>query len=470
MGCGSSTAQLQPMAPVHNHVKNIHNVNPEIKVHTVVSEALDHDHKTAMMIALGECSDEQLLAEVARRKLDLHDKITDSLVRETYDLQKVIGHGASGQVYLAKHKHNGQYFACKVVNKDGNMNDAQSMSTEIEIMKRVRHKHIVSMYELFESPKALWIILELVDGGDLHKLLATLDKYTEDTAAKHVEQILKGIHYLHSQGVVHRDIKLENILLKGHYPNCEIKLADFGLSALVRIGEGGYHEEESTKRKEYNGLTEMWGTKEMFAPELIDQAYGPQADMWSIGCILYEMLVGHQAFPIRPNDTEKTFYARIKRAEYDTACPEWDSISPEAKDLLQQILVTDPTKRLSATEALRHPWITRKIKDDMSKRRLDGAHENLKKGYSNRQLMEEQNPNQQKKGGLSWYVSRSSVISSIMQRASIIGGSPHPSTNGRRSSTTPPNTSGGSGGGSNNNNENKSTNAGHRGSNAGIAK
>lgn len=219
-----------------SHAKNIHTVNPDIKIHTVVSEALDFDHKSSMRIPLGECSDEQLLAEVARRKLDLHDKITDALVRETYEMQKVIGHGASGQVYLVRHKHNGQFFACKVVNKDGNMNDAQSMSTEIEIMKRIRHKHCVSMYELFESPKCLWIILELVDGGDLHKLLATLDKYTEETAARHMEQILKGIHYLHSQGVVHRDLKLENILLKGQYPNCDIKIADFGLSALVRLG------------------------------------------------------------------------------------------------------------------------------------------------------------------------------------------------------------------------------------------
>lgn len=155
-----------------------------------------------------------MLSQVARRKLDLHDKITDALVRETYDLIKVIGHGASGQVYLAKHKVNGQYFACKVVNKDGNMNDAQSMGTEIEIMKRIRHRHVVSMYELFESPKCLWIILELVDGGDLHKLLASVEHYTEETAAKHMEQILKGVHYLHSLGVVHRDLKLENILLK----------------------------------------------------------------------------------------------------------------------------------------------------------------------------------------------------------------------------------------------------------------
>lgn len=149
----------------------MHTANPDIKIHSMVSEALDCDHKAALSVPLGETSDEQLLAEVARRKLDLHDKITDSLVKETYEIVKVIGHGASGQVYLARHKTNNQMFACKVINKDGNMNDAQSMSTEIEIMKRIRHRHVVSMYELFESPKCLWIILELVDGGLLYAVV-----------------------------------------------------------------------------------------------------------------------------------------------------------------------------------------------------------------------------------------------------------------------------------------------------------
>lgn len=126
-----------------------------------MSADLDFDHEAGMRIPLGECSDEQLLAEVARRNLDLHDKITDAMVREYYDFGKVLGHGASGQVVLATHKITGKKFACKVVKKNSSMNDAQSMSTEIEIMKRVRHRHIVSMYELFETPRCLWIILEV---------------------------------------------------------------------------------------------------------------------------------------------------------------------------------------------------------------------------------------------------------------------------------------------------------------------
>lgn len=106
---------------------NIHVVNPDIKIHTVISAELDCDHEASMAIPLGEVTDEQLLAEVARRRLDLHDKITDVLVKETYELGKLLGHGASGEVRLATHKVTGQAFACKIVKKNSNMNDAQSM-------------------------------------------------------------------------------------------------------------------------------------------------------------------------------------------------------------------------------------------------------------------------------------------------------------------------------------------------------
>ncbi|KAJ1415854.1 hypothetical protein B484DRAFT_157920 [Ochromonadaceae sp. CCMP2298] len=132
MGQCSSTMQGAPpaaAAPVHIKKEcsksNLHVIIPDIKIHSVISSDLDYDHETAMMLRLGEVNDEQLLAEVARRHLDIHDRITDSMVKETYAVGKVLGHGASGEVYHVTHKTTGKAFACKVVKKNSSMNDAQ---------------------------------------------------------------------------------------------------------------------------------------------------------------------------------------------------------------------------------------------------------------------------------------------------------------------------------------------------------
>lgn len=158
------------------------------------------------------------------------------------------------------------------------MNDAASMATEIEIMKRVRHRHVVSLFELYESPSCLWLILELVNGGDLRKTLADHEHYSEVKASKHMKQILEGVHYLHSRGVVHRDIKLDNLLLT---TAGDVKVADFGLSALIQVGTKGYDLNDSGKRKRYNKLTDRWGTPMFYAPELIDvsKSHAPMANI-----------------------------------------------------------------------------------------------------------------------------------------------------------------------------------------------
>ena len=137
-----------------------------------------------------------------------------------------------------------------------------------------------------------------------------------------------------------------------------MKIADFGLSALVRLDEDGYDAAESSKRKKFASLHEMWGTKEYFAPEVINKSYGPQADVWALGCVLYELLTGRQAFPVQEGDTEKTFYTRILAGKIDMTAPVWKKITPEAKELLGHMLEVDPTKRWSASECLLHRWIT----------------------------------------------------------------------------------------------------------------
>ena len=102
----------------------------------------------------------------------------------------------------------------------------------------------------------------------------------------------------------------------------------------------------------------MWGTKEYFAPEVVNQAYGPQADVWALGCVLFELLSGNQAFPIMRGDTESSFYGRIQKGTINITSGVWEKISPDAKDLLNKMLEVDPGKRLSASECLLHRWIT----------------------------------------------------------------------------------------------------------------
>ncbi len=315
-----------------------------------MSRELDYDHRNAMDIPLGDCSDEQLLAElserqlnpensvgvvfdmevhlrslkipleavtddellaeVTRRRLDIQENINEAVVCQTYEMGKILGHGASGKVYRCRHRDTKIEYACKVIQKDARMNDAQSMSTEVEIMKRIRHENVVAMFEMYQNTRCLWMILELVDGGDLRSFLVhNKSIYTEGMAAVHMHQIFSGVHYLHSMGVIHRDLKLENILLKvchcsklqnyssflfffnfyaifqfGSFDETifecivdhlllvvflcvvlwqreddvfNVKIADFGLSALVRIGEDGYHTSKSSKRKSFDSLHEV---------------------------------------------------------------------------------------------------------------------------------------------------------------------------------------------------------------------
>jgi serine/threonine protein kinase len=356
---------------VSEHVKGL-------KIHAMVRKELDCDHEHALGIPLCQATDEQLLGEIARRKIDIHANITQDMVKHVYDFDhKPLGHGASGEVYRVTHKQTGEVYACKIIRKDGNMNDTTSMGTEIEIMKRVRHRHVVSLFELFESPNCLWLILELIDGGDLRSLLAHHNHYSEAMASKHMKQLLEGIHYLHSRGVVHRDIKLDNILLhgQGNHGQGEVKIADFGLSALIQVGTRGYDPQESGKRKRYNKLTDRWGTPMFYAPELIDGEYGPQVDIWSCGCVLYEMLTGETAFDTDDDveDWQTPLFRKIRHAEYDKT--RLRGISAEAQDLLKQMLTVDPVQRLSATDALKHPWLANGIAEDTH---LEDAHARIR--------------------------------------------------------------------------------------------
>lgn len=223
-------------------------------------------------LKLGFVSDVELLNEARRKSLLLHAKVDADLVKEYYLLGSIVGHGSSGYVRICKHRATRLVRACKVVLKDGRMNDLHSMSTEISIVRRLSHSNIVSAYEVFESPCCFWLIMEWADSGDLHTFVnMNRARYSGKLAAEHFYQILLGINYLHSICVVHRDLKLENILLKNSKNGgLLVKISDFGLSAVFNIVQDGYHDNLSSKRKSFKGLCDCWGTPEYRAPELIN--------------------------------------------------------------------------------------------------------------------------------------------------------------------------------------------------------
>jgi len=330
-----------------------------IKIHATVSRKYSIDGNKAIVKPLGEASDEELLAEIARRNIDIRTKITDAVVKETYDYGAILGKGASGVVQEVTHKHSKRKYALKIIQKNDEINDMESMLMEIEIMKRVRHRYVISMYELFETSHCLWVVMELYSGGSMHDYLMRVEGYHEGLAALHVSQMLQGLHYMHSLGIIHRDLKLENILMHDAGDGImEVKIADFGLSCLLPLGLHGYDINQSAKRKKYDRCEEMWGTREFFAPELIDSAYGPQADLWSLGCIVYEMLVGHATFSLKAcRNNELTLYEKIQTADFDVSSDEWHRVSDSGQKFIRDLLTVKPTKRLCCEEALEHVWI-----------------------------------------------------------------------------------------------------------------
>jgi serine/threonine protein kinase len=340
-----------------------------VKVHALITESFDING-IGGDVPLRLATDQEILAEIARRKLDIVSSMTDAFVCETYTINESIGSGSSAEVSLAVHKVTKEKYACKKIRKDAIINDLQSMINEVEILKRLRHRHVIAANEIYESSKCVWIILELVTGGNLLDHIISCKIFTEATAARLMYQLLIAVQYIHSQGVVHRDLKADNVLVQQKDGKYDVKVTDFGLSALCGVNcIGGFDGEDGIKRKRFKELSDRWGTRQYLAPEVLDGAYGPQVDLWAVGCIAFEVLSGDESFPaVRdggmtedgyPEDHEMSdLFARILRAEYNINSIGWGYVSDSGKEFVKGLLQIDPVKRWNSTEALQDSWIT----------------------------------------------------------------------------------------------------------------
>jgi len=278
-------------------------------------------------------------------------------IEEFYEISKVLGKGAFSVVKLATRKSDGKQFALKIMRKadEGDLKKDQIIKTEIEILKRVDHPHVVKMEEVFEMDDEIILVLQLITGGELFEKIVEKTFYTEKDASKVIRQILEGLQAMHNHQVVHRDLKPENLLLSTNDDDADVLITDFGLSAVLP--------EDGDKL-----LHDAVGTPSYIAPEILialdtPQGYSYEVDVWGVGVIMYILLCGFTPF-FGEDDDE--IYDKIEEGEYSFPSPYWDKISSEAKDLIQQCFILDRNERITINDMLKHPWICEHHQPDIA--------------------------------------------------------------------------------------------------------
>lgn len=255
---------------------------------------------------------------------------------EFYRIGRLLGKGAFGKVNLGMHRLTGEMVAIKSLNREYMVDEGskQKVMQEYSILKRLQHSSVIRLYETFESKKHILFVIELCAGGDLLNYVRRRRKLKENVAKFVFKQLIEGLQHCHSRSVLHRDIKLDNILLNS---KGKIKICDFGVSKLVRRGER---------------MAEQCGTPAYIAPEiLLDKGYeGFGVDIWSAGIALHAMLYGK--VPFKANNM-RDLNKMIMKGSYSLK----DGISPEAKHLLTRMLEVNPKKRITTSEVLKHSWL-----------------------------------------------------------------------------------------------------------------
>jgi len=268
------------------------------------------------------------------------DKSRPGKVEEYYEIKGELGRGGMSIVREGIDKKSGERWALKDIDKSI-VDDLAVLQREIDIMKKLSHKNVLQLREVFESNDKICLVTELVNGGELFEKIVEVGSYTEPDAANIVRQVVEGVAYLHANGVAHRDLKPENLLVGG--PNeDEIKIADFGLSKSFGSGPEGR-------------LETSCGTPDYVAPEVLrGEVYDHSVDLWSIGVITYILLCG---FPPFWGESQGELFDKILSVSFDFPDPEWTNVSQDAKDFISHLLVKDPAERFTAKQCNEHKWI-----------------------------------------------------------------------------------------------------------------
>ncbi|XP_052121845.1 calcium/calmodulin-dependent protein kinase type 1 [Frankliniella occidentalis] len=250
-------------------------------------------------------------------------------------------------------------FAVKIIDKKALKGKEDSLENEIKVLRRfsesakrradpegsengprLTHPNIVQLLETFEDKHKVYLVMELVTGGELFDRIVQKGSYTEKDASDLIRQVLEAVDYMHQQGVVHRDLKPENLLYYSPDEDSKIMISDFGLSKMEDSGI----------------MATACGTPGYVAPEVLAQKpYGKAVDVWSIGVISYILLCGYPPFY---DENDANLFAQILKGDFEFDSPYWDEISDSAKDFIRQLMCVDVEKRYTCRQALQHPWIS----------------------------------------------------------------------------------------------------------------
>ncbi|XP_045556769.1 calcium/calmodulin-dependent protein kinase type II subunit gamma isoform X25 [Salmo salar] len=268
--------------------------------------------------------------------------VTSTRFTDEYQLYEELGKGAFSVVRRCVKKSNGQEFAAKIINtKKLSARDHQKLEREARICRLLKHPNIVRLHESISEEGFHYLVFDLVTGGELFEDIVAREYYSEADASQCINQILESVHHMHQHDIVHRDLKPENLLLASKLKGAAVKLADFGLAIDVQGDEQAWF-----------GFA---GTPGYLSPEVLRKdPYGKPVDIWACGVVLYILLVGYPPFW---DEDQHKLYQQIKAGAYDFPSPEWDTVTPEAKNLINQMLTINPAKRITADQALKHPWI-----------------------------------------------------------------------------------------------------------------
>ena len=258
---------------------------------------------------------------------------------QKYQKIKILGEGAFGQVWKVRHNMTGKEFAMKIIEKHPKSNE-KALINEINILKRLDHPNILKILEFHCTKNKCYIITEFCPEGELYNEIKEGNIFTESQTAYILYQVLSAIRYCHKMRVIHEDIKPENIMIMNRDNNnyLNIKLIDFGISKIFKEG---------------NMQKGIVGSAYYIAPEVINGKYDEQCDLWSIGVIMYIMLIGSPPFDGKDDDD---ILRHISSGKYSTSSKQYKKLSNNAKDLLSKLLEYDPSLRITARNALNHPW------------------------------------------------------------------------------------------------------------------